>query len=83
MFHRVSSSSLANCSAIGDEGSGALAHAFIQTLSIPDLNIIYWHTCDNRLPFCLFEIYRFTLVTTICGNITSTNYEYFRSSPSV
>jgi predicted Fe-Mo cluster-binding NifX family protein len=34
-------SSLVICSGIGDEGSGALAHAFIQKLSIPDLNIIY------------------------------------------
>ena len=77
MFQSASASSLDNCSAIGDEGSGALPRAFIQTLRIPDLNIIYWHPCDNRLHFSLVEIYRFTLEPTICENITSTSYEYF------
>ena len=80
MLHRVSSSSLANSSGIGDEGSGVLAPAFIQKLSIPELNIIYWHPkhpCDNPLHFCLVEIYHFTLEPTICGNITSLNYEFF------
>ena len=44
-----SSSSLANCSAIEDVGSATLPLAFIHTLSIPDLNIIYWHpsVCGN------------------------------------
>ena len=60
MFQRASASSLVNCSALGDEGSGALPRAFIQTRNLPDLNIIYWHPCDNRLPFCLAKTYRFT-----------------------
>jgi len=77
MFQSASASLLTNCSATVDGGSGVLAPAFIQTLSIPDLKIIYWHPCVNRLPFCLVEIYRFTVEPRICGNITSTNYEYF------
>ena len=75
MFQDIGS--LANCSTIGDGGSCVLAAAFIQTLSIPDLNIIYWNPCDNRLPFCLVGIYGFTLEPRICRNITSRNYEYF------